>query len=195
MVRCRAADTSTMWRRLAVVVVGLFLVASGTASGGSRARSQFAAAEIEAVVAAGLMGPSVAAFRPDDPLTSSELAVVVSSLGGPISVADPYAPVSRPRARRPARHAHRAATRCAGGSGRRGRRRVVRAAVARNGDGRALARLPRESSPRGRRARARGHRSDYTEPRLRTASPSISSSPTARSSPCARWGRASRFRR
>jgi hypothetical protein len=83
-----------MWRRLAVVFVALFLVASGTASGGSRARSQFAAPEIEAVVAAGLMAPSVAAFRPDDLLTSSELAVVVSSLGGSISVADPNAMVS-----------------------------------------------------------------------------------------------------
>ena len=83
-----------MWRRLAVVFVALFLVASGTASGGSRARSQFAAPEIEAVVAAGLMAPSVAAFRPDDLLTSSELAVVVSSLGGSISVADPNAVVS-----------------------------------------------------------------------------------------------------
>ena len=83
-----------MWRRLAIFSAALFLVASGTASGGSRARSQFAAAEIQAVVAAGLMAPSVAAFRPDDRLTSSELAVVVSSLGGSISAADPNAPVS-----------------------------------------------------------------------------------------------------
>ena len=37
------------------------------------------------------MGPSVEAFRPDDPLTASELAVVVSSLGGAISIADPDA--------------------------------------------------------------------------------------------------------
>jgi len=37
------------------------------------------------------MGPSVEAFRPDDPLTASDLAVVVSSLGGAISVADPDA--------------------------------------------------------------------------------------------------------
>ena len=41
------------------------------------------------VVAAGLMAPSVATFRPDDPLTASELAIVVASLGGAISVADP----------------------------------------------------------------------------------------------------------
>ena len=40
------------------------------------------------------MGPSVAGFRPDDPLTSSELAVAIASLGGAISVADPNAPVT-----------------------------------------------------------------------------------------------------
>ncbi len=43
------------------------------------------------MVDAHLMGPSVEAFRPDDPLTASELAVVVSSLGGAISIADPDA--------------------------------------------------------------------------------------------------------
>jgi hypothetical protein len=46
------------------------------------------------VVAAGLMAPSVAAFRPGDPLTASELAALIASLGGAISVADPNAPVS-----------------------------------------------------------------------------------------------------
>ena len=62
--------------------------------GGARpsARSQFASAEIQTVVDAGLMGPSVEAFRPDDPLTASELAVVVASLGGAISVGDPTHP-------------------------------------------------------------------------------------------------------
>ena len=35
------------------------------------------------------MGPSVDAFRPLDPLTASELATVVASLGGPIAVDDP----------------------------------------------------------------------------------------------------------
>jgi len=40
------------------------------------------------------MGPSVEAFRPSDPLPSSELATVVASLGGAISATDPYALVS-----------------------------------------------------------------------------------------------------
>lgn len=80
-----------MGRRLALLLALLALVAASAASGAPTARSQFAAAEIRAVVDAGLMGPSVDAFRPDDPLTASELAVVVSSLGGAISIADPNA--------------------------------------------------------------------------------------------------------
>jgi cell wall-associated NlpC family hydrolase len=80
-------------RALVLAVAGLF-VAVGTAAAAPSARSQFAASEIQTVVDAGLMGPSVEAFRPSDPLTASELAVVVSSLGGAISVDDPDAPVS-----------------------------------------------------------------------------------------------------
>jgi cell wall-associated NlpC family hydrolase len=78
-----------MWSRCAFGFVVLFLVASGTAAGGLQARSPFASDEIEEVVAAGLMAPSVESFRPDDRLTSSELAVVVASLGGSMSVEDP----------------------------------------------------------------------------------------------------------
>jgi cell wall-associated NlpC family hydrolase len=40
----------------------------------------WAQAQIEVVVAAGLMAPSVAEFRPDDPLTRAELAQVLSAL-------------------------------------------------------------------------------------------------------------------
>ena len=84
-----------MARRLALLFAVLaLLVGAGTAAGGRSARSQFAAAEIQAVVDAGLMGPSVEGFRPDDSLTAAELAVVVSSLGGAISVGDPDALVS-----------------------------------------------------------------------------------------------------
>lgn len=79
--------------RLMVVVVASTLVLSGAASATPR-QTQFASAEIEAVVEAGLMAPSVETFRPNDPLTSSELAVVVASLGGPISIADPNALVT-----------------------------------------------------------------------------------------------------
>lgn len=80
-------------RPFALCVLAIALVGASPASARPAAAPIFAAAEIEAVVAAGLMGPSVAAFRPRDPLTASELATVVASLGGAISVVDPNAPV------------------------------------------------------------------------------------------------------
>ena len=58
------------------------------------ATSNFAAAEVAKVVDAGLMAPSVESFRPADPLTASEIATVIASLGGTISVTDPDAPVT-----------------------------------------------------------------------------------------------------
>jgi cell wall-associated NlpC family hydrolase len=79
---------------LAVAIVTLVLAAGSAPGASAGTRSQFASSEIATVVRAGLMAPSVAAFRPNDLLTASELAVVVSSLGGAISVEDPYAPVS-----------------------------------------------------------------------------------------------------
>lgn len=46
--------------------------------------------QIEAVVAAGLMGPSVADFRPDDPLSWTDFGVALGALGfRPPAVADP----------------------------------------------------------------------------------------------------------
>jgi cell wall-associated NlpC family hydrolase len=83
-----------MRRRATVLALAGLFVAASAASAAPSARSQFAASEIRAVVDAGLMGPSVEGFRPSDPLTASELAVVVWSLGGTISVDDPDAPVS-----------------------------------------------------------------------------------------------------
>ena len=82
-----------MGRRVGLLLALLALVVASAASGATTNRSQFASAEIRAVVEAGLMGPSVNAFRPDDPLTASELAVVVSSLGGSMSIPDPDAVV------------------------------------------------------------------------------------------------------
>jgi cell wall-associated NlpC family hydrolase len=84
-----------MRRRAAatLAVVGL-LLAAVTSSASAGTRTQFASSEIATVVAAGLMGPSVEDFRPSDPLTATELAVVVSSLGGAIAIDDPDAPVT-----------------------------------------------------------------------------------------------------
>jgi cell wall-associated NlpC family hydrolase len=80
-----------------VVCAALALVVGTGAAGahGTATRASWAAPQIRTVVAAGLMATSVTDFRPDDPITRSELAVVLSSLGSPISVAsDPYRPVS-----------------------------------------------------------------------------------------------------
>jgi cell wall-associated NlpC family hydrolase len=81
-----------MHRALGCLIGVLTLVAASAASA-TPAQQPFAAAEIAKVVDAGLMAPSVESFRPEDPLTASELATVVASLGGAISIADPDAPV------------------------------------------------------------------------------------------------------
>ena len=81
-------------RRAAVALIALMLAAAGAAAARPATSSSFAAAEIAKVVDAGLMAPSVESFRPADPLTASELATVIASLGGPISVTDPDAPVT-----------------------------------------------------------------------------------------------------
>src|SRR5687768_5634904 len=83
-----------MHRVAVATAVLVTLVATGDASGRPPAVSTFAAAEIAKVVDAGLMATSVESFRPADPLTASELATVIASLGGPISIADPDARVT-----------------------------------------------------------------------------------------------------
>jgi cell wall-associated NlpC family hydrolase len=80
-------------RLVAAGVVALAFALTGAASAHSQAAPNFAAKEIAIVVDAGLMAPSVGSFRPDDPLTASEFATVLASLGGAVSVDDPYARV------------------------------------------------------------------------------------------------------
>lgn len=67
----------------------------GSQPGGTGAESaSWAKAEIAAVVAAGLMAPSAAEFRPDDALTRGELVELLTALGGRAAVpADPARPV------------------------------------------------------------------------------------------------------
>jgi cell wall-associated NlpC family hydrolase len=85
-----ATDIEGVRRLLAATVVLLAAsLLAGSATAGSKAGPSWADPQIAAVVDTGLMGPSVAGFRPDDPLRWSDLAVVVSSLGGSVSVADP----------------------------------------------------------------------------------------------------------
>ena len=88
------APIRDMVRRLAIVLVFVVLGATGTASGAPKPPAPFAAEQIATVVDAGLMAPSVAAFRPKDPLTETEFAVVLASLGVPVAVSDPYRPVT-----------------------------------------------------------------------------------------------------
>ncbi len=97
--RCRCPAflpiRSAMGRRLAVLLALVALavpVSSASASG--RAAQSWAAPQIATVVDVGLMGTSLNDFRPDDPLTWSELSIVVASLGGTISVVDPFRPVT-----------------------------------------------------------------------------------------------------
>jgi cell wall-associated NlpC family hydrolase len=56
------------------------LVAAGTA-GAQPTAASWATPQIRTVVDAGFMGPSVAAFRPDDPLVAGELAEILFNFG------------------------------------------------------------------------------------------------------------------
>jgi cell wall-associated NlpC family hydrolase len=76
-------------RRLAVLSCAFaLLVAAGTA-GAQPSAPSWATPQIKMVVEAGLMAPSVSEFRPDDPLTSGELATVLASLGVEVAVTEP----------------------------------------------------------------------------------------------------------
>ena len=82
-----------MHRLLACALAALALL--GAASAAARpATPTFAAAEIARVVDAGLMARSVESFRPQDPLTETELAILIASLGGAISIDAPQEPVA-----------------------------------------------------------------------------------------------------
>jgi cell wall-associated NlpC family hydrolase len=78
-----------MPRLLAIAVASGALVLSLVPSASASAPS-WASAQIQAVVAAGLMAPSVEVFRPHDPLTAGELAIVLASItSGEVATSDP----------------------------------------------------------------------------------------------------------
>jgi cell wall-associated NlpC family hydrolase len=84
-----------MARIAAVTCAALALVlATGTAGAQPSAARSWAAPQIEAVVASGLMGPSAERFRPEDPLRWSEFTAVLASFGSPVPFVDPFAPVT-----------------------------------------------------------------------------------------------------
>jgi cell wall-associated NlpC family hydrolase len=77
-------------RRIAVLLALVLLAVAGTAGAQQPPVRSWAAPQIETVVGAGLMAPSVSDFRPDDLLTASELAAALSSLGAEATVTAPY---------------------------------------------------------------------------------------------------------
>jgi cell wall-associated NlpC family hydrolase len=81
-----------IWTTLACA---LALLLAAAPAGAKPAARSWAAPQIQAVVDAGLLASTTAAFRPNDPLTAGELATVLASLGAPeIAAADPYRPVT-----------------------------------------------------------------------------------------------------
>ncbi|HXF97858.1 MAG TPA: C40 family peptidase [Gaiellaceae bacterium] len=83
-----------MRRLLLACALTALALATGTAEAGTGASRPWAAAQIEQVVAAGLMAPSLDEFRPDDPLTAGELAEALGALGADVPTADPERPVT-----------------------------------------------------------------------------------------------------
>jgi cell wall-associated NlpC family hydrolase len=82
-------------RRFAAVLAAALLPATAvtTASAQPASRS-WAAPQIATVVDAGLMAPSAAEFRPDDPLTAVDLGLVLTRLGGSVTIDEPDRPVT-----------------------------------------------------------------------------------------------------
>jgi cell wall-associated NlpC family hydrolase len=81
-------------RRFAVLTCAIALITSATAGAQTDARS-WAHPQIATVVAAGLLAPNTADFRPQELLTRSELSIALSSLGAvDVDVDQPYRTVS-----------------------------------------------------------------------------------------------------
>ena len=70
---------------LAIASLGVASILGAAAHAGTTPTTDWAQPQIEQVVAAGLMGPDVASFRPDDPLTRGELHDAILALGKPHS--------------------------------------------------------------------------------------------------------------
>jgi len=75
-------------RRVAAFICIVFLAAVGAAGAQPPPARSWAAPQIKDVVDAGLMAPSVADFRPEEPLTSLELATILASLGMEVTETD-----------------------------------------------------------------------------------------------------------
>lgn len=81
--------------RRALVIVCVAALAATSVAGAEPGTRSWAQSHIAAVVSAGLMAPSIAAFRPQDALTAGELAIALSALGETgATVDDPDRPVT-----------------------------------------------------------------------------------------------------
>ena len=74
---------------LACTATALAALAAATAGATSNAGASWAAPEIRTVVGAGLMAPTVAEFRAEEPLTWAEFGIVLAAFGAPVSVSQP----------------------------------------------------------------------------------------------------------
>ena len=89
------ADTRLMRRFAALALAALVSAALvGTAGARNTTARSWAAPQIAAVVDVGLMATTVGEFRPGDPLTRTEFATVLASLGGSVAVDVPDRPVT-----------------------------------------------------------------------------------------------------
>jgi len=77
-------------RRAVLACLCLIALVLAPAAGARPAKASWAADDIATVVAAGLMGPTVGGFRPNDALTKGELAEILGALGK--SAVPPAAP-------------------------------------------------------------------------------------------------------
>jgi len=76
--------------RLACTAAAIAAFAAGTAGAKSNTGASWAAPDIRTVVGAGLMAPTVAEFRPEEPLTRGEFGIVLAAFGAPdVSVSEP----------------------------------------------------------------------------------------------------------
>jgi len=69
--------------RLAIASLGAASLVGAVAHAGTTPAAVWDQSQIEQVVAAGVMGPDVESFRPDDPLTRGELHEAILALGKP----------------------------------------------------------------------------------------------------------------
>ena len=83
-----------MHRVAVLTIVALLAVVGSAGAQPTPSPRSWAAPQIQEVVGAGLMAASVADFRPDDTLTSVELATVLASLGVEVTDAETDRPVT-----------------------------------------------------------------------------------------------------